>query len=214
MPQELKLTLFEKGDFQDPHGNYWCNATFELPDGTIEDHVKWVVKDPMSVKVGESYYGRLEEQVSKSNKPYLRFRREQRPDNEQPTPAQLSAVAKNTWQPRDDSHIRAQWAIGQAMVVFDKEVTNYRQVEEIATHLFKMVDRVKESNGLTVQEPTSPNPSPSRGLQELSGYERAKQAHQTLKAKQPQQEAKDPEFESMLAKGFEADGINIDDIPF
>lgn len=120
MPQELKLTLFEKGDYQDPHGNYWCNATFELPDGTIEDHVKWVVKDPMTVKVGESYYGELEEKTSQQGKPYLRFYRKQRPDDS-PSPAQLSgpgsAVAKSEWKPRDDSHIRAQWAIGQAVQI-------------------------------------------------------------------------------------------------
>lgn len=73
--QEYKLISFEKSDFQDQHGNYWCTAAFE----GVSEPVRWVLKDPMKVHEGESYYGEIKDAVSKAGKPYLRFYKQQNP---------------------------------------------------------------------------------------------------------------------------------------
>lgn len=62
--------------------------------------------------------------------------------------------SKPSYQPRDDSHIKAQWAIGQAVGVFPKIVADapdsqadrvayISAVENLAKEFFAMVDRVK-----------------------------------------------------------------------
>lgn len=55
--------------------------------------------------------------------------------------------SKPQYQPRDDSHIKAQWAIGQAVsFVRDHEGPEdglWNEIEETAIRLFAMVDRVK-----------------------------------------------------------------------
>lgn len=79
MAKEYELTAFEAGDFKDQHGNVWGTAVF-LGEG---EPVKWVVKDPLSIKIGQKYYGSITEEKSKAGKPYLRFRREKVPDGTQ-----------------------------------------------------------------------------------------------------------------------------------
>ena len=74
--QEYKLRSFDKGDYTDNYGNYWCTAAFE----GIGEPVKWVVKDPTSIREGETYYGEVKELTSKQGKPYLRFYKKPRPD--------------------------------------------------------------------------------------------------------------------------------------
>lgn len=44
-------------------------------------------------------------------------------------------------QPRDDSHIRAQWAIGQASIICEDH--SMEAIEIVAKQFFAMVDRVK-----------------------------------------------------------------------
>jgi hypothetical protein len=78
MAQTYKLTGFEKGDFQDNHGNYWCTAVLQ----GIGEPVKIVVKDPTKYHEGMELYGNVEEKTSKAGKPYLRFYREQHPDQQ------------------------------------------------------------------------------------------------------------------------------------
>jgi hypothetical protein len=78
MGQEYKLRTFDKGDYTDPHGNYWCTATFE----GLGEPVKWVVKDPTKVHEGQTVYGEIKEMTSKAGKPYMRFYKQQRPDGE------------------------------------------------------------------------------------------------------------------------------------
>ena len=52
--------------------------------------------------------------------------------------------AKPSYTPRDDSHIKAQWAIGQAITVLaDKGSVDLELTEALAKDLFAMVDRVK-----------------------------------------------------------------------
>lgn len=57
-----------------------------------------------------------------------------------------SPAAYNRGAPRDDRHIKAQWAIGQAMTMVDGIAKlDFDVVEDIAQNLFLMVDRVKQA---------------------------------------------------------------------
>lgn len=76
MAQDYVLRSFKKEDFQDAHGNYWCTAAFE----GVGEPVKWVVKNPMSIQEGQTYYGEIKELTSKAGKPYMRFYKQQKPD--------------------------------------------------------------------------------------------------------------------------------------
>lgn len=178
--EEYELVQINPSDFQDPHGNTWCDVAFK----GISEPVKWVVKDPRSIKEGESYYGEIKDMTSKAGKPYLRFYRSQRPDDHS-TPHSN----KKEWTPRDDEAIKAQWALGRA---YERNGKSEKTVEE-AQWLFQQIEVIK---GGEVQEASQ------------SGYEKFKASKPT-----PKEEA-DAEFASAIAKGLEADGVNIDDIPF
>jgi hypothetical protein len=82
MAQDYKLRSFKKSDFQDFHKNYWCDAAFE----GFGEPVKWVVKDPTKVSEGETYYGEIKEETSKTGKAYWRFFKQQPPDGATPSP--------------------------------------------------------------------------------------------------------------------------------
>jgi hypothetical protein len=68
---------------------------------------------------------------------------------------QVPAVPKpDGFQGRDDSHIRAQWAIGQASQTIDWKADHgdddpWDILEERAEHFFLMADRVKHAKPLT-----------------------------------------------------------------
>lgn len=187
--KDYEVSSFKPGDFVDPHGNYWCEAAFK----GVSEPVRWVVKDPTSVQVGQVVYGRVTDETSKAGKPYLRFRREQKEDNERTT---QTYAPKKEWQPRDDDRIAAQWALGRS---YEKHGATTEAIVD-AQWLYK--------NIATVSGSEINNPAPA------SGYEKAKAAHQQIKAKVQPEEPADPEFASMLSKGMEADGIPMDQIPF
>lgn len=77
MAQEYTLSSFQDSDFKDQNGNTWCTALFEEKSN---EPIKWVVKDPTKVVVGQKYFGEVKEMTSKAGKPYLRFFREKNPD--------------------------------------------------------------------------------------------------------------------------------------
>lgn len=89
-PQEYKLKQFTAGDYKDPHNNTWCDAVFE---GKGEP-VKWVVKDPTQIQIGQTYYGHFEEKTSQAGKPYTRFYKDQRPEGSPPQAAQAPGYAE------------------------------------------------------------------------------------------------------------------------
>lgn len=143
MAQEYELTAFEAGDFKDAHGNTWATAVF-LGEG---EPVKWVVKDPTAIKVGQKYYGSITEQKSKAGKTYLRFKRESVPEGTGST--QTDKPSEEYWADKQNQ-IKAQWAIGQAVSIYNRmdteaaENVDFEQhVEDNAKVLFAMVDRVK-----------------------------------------------------------------------
>jgi len=62
MAQEYEVTWFQPTDFADNHNNYWCNVAFQ----GVSEPLKWVVKDPTKVKVGDKVFGEIKEQTSKA----------------------------------------------------------------------------------------------------------------------------------------------------
>lgn len=74
---EYEISYFEKGDYQDQNGNYWCNILFK---GYSSEPIRIVVKDPMAYSVGQKLYGHLEIKTSQAGKPYNRFYRDKKPD--------------------------------------------------------------------------------------------------------------------------------------
>lgn len=145
MAQEYKLThvQIDKEPFVDQHGNTWLTVAFE----GISEPVKWVVKDPSRLVVGDSYFGEVNEVTSKAGKPYRRFKKVSQEETN-PGKSYTGSTQKKEWQPRDDSAIQAQWAIGQAMSFFTAKSNGKQiaepEVEEMAKRLFAMIDRVKQ----------------------------------------------------------------------
>jgi hypothetical protein len=100
-------------------------------------------------KKGDVLYGHIESTAYGD-----KFKSEQRPQSGGQTGGQSTS-----WTPRDDSHIRAQWAIGQSIQMHIAEgVPGQRSepgdIEDLAKILFAMVDRVKA--GTTEQEEPLP----------------------------------------------------------
>lgn len=139
MAKEYELTAFDTGKepYVDQHGNTWCTAVF-LGEG---EPVKWVVKDPTAVKVGDSYYGNITEEKSKAGKPYLRFRRETRPEGS--TSPQTDKPNDEYWTERNDA-IKAQFAIKTAVELLKNPEADIPEetIEHWAKIFFNMVERV------------------------------------------------------------------------
>lgn len=109
MAQEYTVLQFKKGDFQDAHGNYWCDMALE----GVGEPVRIVVKDPMQYSDGMVLYGEVKEMTSKAGKPYNRFYREQRPEGQQSLPTNKPQQSDQYWEDRNDA-IKAQWALGRS----------------------------------------------------------------------------------------------------
>jgi hypothetical protein len=138
MPQEYEIIQFKKGDFQDNHGNFWCNVALR----GLSEPVMIVVKDPTKYKDGDKIYGRITQETSKAGKSYQRFRREPRPDENTPSHGSRS------YTPRDDAAIRAQFSIKTAVELLKTPEANVAEdtIEHWAKVFYKMVDRVKDSD--------------------------------------------------------------------
>lgn len=150
MAQDYKVLQFKKGDFQDDHGNYWCDMALE----GVGEPVRIVVKDPTQFHSDMTLYGTIEDKVSRAGKDYLKFKREKR---EEQTEFHDRAGGQKAPQTQDDGYwddknaqIRAQWAIGQA-VNFTGPENSMQDIENAAKTFFAMVDRVKGSNGLKAE---------------------------------------------------------------
>lgn len=117
---------------------HYCEV--EGIEGVVEVNKKLGNDGPA---VGEELYGTFTESdyVDKAGKTHWKFKAA--PKNN------FSGGGGKSYQPRDDNHIRAQWAIGQAMSFFtaksDKTTIDPQAVEGMAGQLYAMVDRVKDS---------------------------------------------------------------------
>lgn len=123
------------GDFKDNHGNTWCDVVFK----EVGEPVKWVLKDPSKVQVGDSVYGLIEEKESKAGKTYKKFKRGQKPEGEV------------DWD-RKDAMIRYQWAYREALAHFDRTDKKVKldDIRDLANTLVKMVD--EDVNGYLLKE--------------------------------------------------------------
>lgn len=133
MAQDYKLVQFKPSDFKDQHGNTWCDVAFE----GISEPVKWVVKDPSKPKVGETYYGRIEQKTSKADKPYQRFYAEKKEETTKPT--------EEYWADKNDA-IKAQFAIKVAVQATELKASDegyFDDIEHLAKKFFNMVEKVK-----------------------------------------------------------------------
>ena len=68
--------------------------------------------------------------------------------------------SKPSYQPRDDRHIQAQWAIGQAIILLgDDALGKLDDIESLASDLFVMVNRVKNSDAEDTVAPVADVPT-------------------------------------------------------
>lgn len=100
--------------------------------------INWMTKT--TPEKGAKYWGWLEKTSTGKS---VKFKWDKQ---NAPREGNTGSTSPNSWQPRDDSHIRAQWAIGQAMAASNHvDKAPLDQVEQLARELFAMVDRVKDS---------------------------------------------------------------------
>lgn len=105
-------------------------------------------KQPNSLKVGDTVYGRVVPTQYDADK----WQGEQEPATQTSTPHQ-------TYTPKDQDTIKAQWAIGQAagmmrvyiqnMEKFDNPFEAFERIEREAKEFYAMVDRVRLSAPIT-----------------------------------------------------------------
>lgn len=196
MAQEYKLIQLKPGDFQDNHGNTWCDAAFE----GVSEPVKWVVKDPRAYTEGESYYGEIKDMTSKAGKAYLRFYRQLKPEDEQ----QVFSAHPHPSPRRDyvDHHeaIKAQWAIGQAVQLsIANGKLDLEAVEADAKQFYTMVDRIAGS----AETPSVVSPAAT------SGYDKFKASKPTAKSEKDE----DAEIRSLLESNMN-EALDPAEIPF
>lgn len=135
MAQEYEIVAFEATDFQDNHGNYWCNIVLK---GAGEP-LKIVVKDPTKYEVGQKIYGNITDETSKAGKPYRRFRRESQQD------APKSAQDEAYWEERNKG-IKAQFAIKAAVALLRNPEGEVEEdtILHWARIFFNMVEKVDQ----------------------------------------------------------------------
>lgn len=206
MAQEFEVIQFNKGDYRDSNGNYWCDMVLK----DIGEPVRIAVKDPTQFSSGMNIYGHIEDKVGQSGKPYQRFYREKRPDDGSITYVEGGSREKKVWKPESgkkewksdeefwgekDGVIRAEWSIGQAVQAVgalpgdsEAHAAYFDNVEFAANHFNAMIDRVKASGVPVDVEPES-------------GYKKAKAVAASLPKSEPELDLSD-------------EPISLADIPF
>lgn len=136
MPQEYKVTKVSTQEPKVYEGQYGTTYYIKVMLEGIDEPVEIGKKSPNALKQGDTVYGTVTDgQYGK------KFKAEKNPNG-------YSGGGKYT---RDDSAIRAQWAIGQAIQIavakgkLDNPIILWAGMEADAKELFAMVDRVKGS---------------------------------------------------------------------
>ena len=189
--QDYKITKVVKRDsWSNDFGKFQTYAIqFDNKDNWVQWNKKFNGEDePTPPELGDEVYGEVVNGKFKIGKK----------DGGQNFYSSTPKPAKKEWQPRDDSHIKAQWAIGQAMSHFaNKDKVSLEDVEKLAGALFEMVDRVKGN------DPKAPG-----GIDETSnGYEKFKQVASAIKEDLPPVDSYDDVIDS-------GEPIDISNIPF
>lgn len=146
MAQEYVLRSFKKGDYQDAHGNYWCDAAFE----GFGEPVRWVVKDPLKIKEGESYYGEIKEMTSQAGKPYMRFYKQIRTEDGTPSGGSQGAPKGSGWKDTSDGQRQGMCINNAAAFICAQNTENAmgavdwaKLVHEYAAALYALGDLAK-----------------------------------------------------------------------
>lgn len=154
MLKEYEVTSFDDGGdkpFQDDFGNFWCTAAFL----GITEPVRWVLKEPSTVKVGDKVIGEISTQKSRAGKEYLRFKKASKEDSEAfsgstggSSPKAGTSTAPVDWDAKNDA-IKAQFAIKAAIAYLAPNPdSTLDMVEQYAKDFFHMVPRVAGSKNL------------------------------------------------------------------
>lgn len=132
MAQEYKIVKVSKESPREYYNETYKSTTYYIKV-MLEGHDKPVTigkKRPDALKEGDLVFGRIVETQYEVDK----FQAEQQ-----------GRPGGGNFTPKDQDAIKAQWAIGQAIVLFHESPTaDYLdQIEKTAKSLFAMVDRVK-----------------------------------------------------------------------
>lgn len=143
MSQEYKILQVseqEPREWNGPHGIvYYIKVKLEGHDKPVSIGKK----KPDALKSGYTVYGTIEE----SDLPEDKFKSEQNPNPSGPVHTDNVNKPDEAYWADKQNTIRAQWAIGQAIQLFNHKPTDTvdnERLEQTAKTLFAMVDRVKD----------------------------------------------------------------------
>jgi hypothetical protein len=194
MAQRYTVRELEKSDFQDMHGNYWCTANLE----GVSEPVKWVLKDPTKIEIGQSYYGEIKDATSKAGKPYLRFYKQQPPEDGQAGGSSSSSTS--TWKDNSDGQRQGMCINNAAAFITAQNAANPMTAVQWADLVHEFAAALYAKGNLVTQEQATvvPQPDNSQSLSAQYRQKRADAGTETLDQVFPVHE----------------EPINLDDIPF
>lgn len=175
---------------RDKFGNYKGSVTFEEYNSEPIDATFKEQPNP-----GDKKYGSVEPYKTQQGKTRLKFRRADRPLDNQQGFTPRGGGSKPSYQPRDDAGIKAQFAI-KAAIQYQPDGATIKDIEEAAVAFFKMVDRVKGSDVVTDSQGQT-NPGTTKEFSNMN----------------------DQEFANSMAKNLDkglpvTEEFNMEDIPF
>ena len=164
--QDYKITAAVKRDpWSNEYGKFQTYAVqFEGSDTWVQWNKKFKGdEEPTPPKHGDEVYGEISNGKFKIGKKDGGFTPGASKPNFKPEP-------KKEWVPRDDDRIVAQWAIGQAVTVWNAEADKIKDMAEFveinAKKFYAMVDRVK---GGEKSEPVKEELPPVDAYDDITG---------------------------------------------
>lgn len=128
--KDYEVVQFKAGTFMDNYQNYWCDMALK----GISEPVRIAVKDPTQFHDGMVLYGTIDHAKSKSNKPYLRFKRIEK--KEESAPASLATdKAASGWShenPERQDSINRSVALNDAALVYQGTGVAAESITEMA----------------------------------------------------------------------------------
>lgn len=197
--RDYEVSWFQAGDFVDNHGNHWCNAAFV----GVSEPVTWVVKDPATVNVGDKVYGKFTLETARTGRKYLRFRREQKPEQQEGS-VELIGQAKPAYQPRDLEGIARSVALKAAVDTQNAKAPSADEVLSLADKYLAWLQHGGES--LKAEAPTE-NLSPEEQVALDQAKRDAERIRNTFSDGTPLPDEVITDFD-------ESEPIDLKDIPF
>lgn len=139
--QEYEVTFFEETDFKDNYGNTWCTVGFL----GVGEPVKWVLKDPSTVSVGDKVFGEIEIKTSKAGKDYNKFKRA-KPDEIPSSAPQTKAEGERGEAITKSMVVKLAFqAFISAEGMLPQEDAHWRQISYMADMLYKTINSVDDT---------------------------------------------------------------------